>query len=641
MRKAFSVWAEQCLEVLAFGPRAVRRRLAFALDALCCILSVYFALALRIGEWPALSTGLTAFAATSFTAWVVVSRVGGVYRNLIRYTGAKAIVGVCYACAWLVLVLGLTFSVRSVEGVPRTLAVLQPIVFFLLLALSRVLIRVCLNDLPSLLRLEQPQRRRVAIYGAGRAGRQLVASLLDETHIAIVGFLDDDPRLDGQIINGVPVWHAARLQDLIRKPGLSEVLLALPSVSRSRRREIVAELQKYGLQVKTLPGIGQLVNEEVTFNDLREVQVDDLLGRDPVVPNALFMGRTLIGTTVMVSGAGGSIGSELCRQIVAAKPQRLVLAEQSEYALYAIDAELREQLGDRAADIEIVAELVDVAQRGSVERLFQRWKPDTVYHAAAYKHVPLVEANPVRGLHNNIFGTLHSVLAAEAAGVRRFVLISTDKAVRPTNIMGASKRICELILQARAQQQEGTLFTMVRFGNVLGSSGSVVPRFREQIRAGGPITITHNDITRYFMTIPEAAQLVIQASGMARGGDVFVLDMGQPVRIRDLAETMVRLSGRSVRDEACPDGDIEIVQVGLRPGEKLYEELLIGDNPTETNHPRIMRAQENMMPWTYLRHELELMEDHLRDGGASSAITAMRRLVPEYQARETQKAIVS
>jgi FlaA1/EpsC-like NDP-sugar epimerase len=641
MRRALSGLAKQCLEILAFGPRAVRRRLAFALDAVCCILSVFLALALRIGEWPRLSVGIIAFSVTSFAAWVVVSQVGGVYRNLIRYSGAKAIIGVCCACGWLVLVLGLAFSLRSVDGVPRTMSVLQPLVFFLLLALSRLLIRVCLNNLPSLLRLERRQRRKVAIYGAGRAGRQLAASLLDDSHIAIVGFLDDDNRLDGQIINGVPVWHAGRLQELVGNPGLTEVLLALPSVSRSRRCEIVAELQKYELEVKTLPGIGQLVNQEVTVNDLREVQVDDLLGRDPVTPNAILMGRTVVGMTVMVSGAGGSIGAELCRQILAVKPKRLILAEQSEYALYAIDSELRGRLGDRADEIEIVAELVDVAQAGSVNRLFQRWKPDTVYHAAAYKHVPLVEANPVRGLYNNIFGTLHSVLAAEDAGVRRFVLISTDKAVRPTNIMGASKRICELILQARAQQQEGTVFTMVRFGNVLGSSGSVVPRFREQIRAGGPVTITHNDITRYFMTIPEAAQLVIQASGMARGGDVFVLDMGQPVRIRDLAETMVRLSGRSVRDGACPDGDIEIVQIGLRPGEKLYEELLIGDNPTPTKHPRIMRAQENMIPWAHLRPELELMEHHLRDGGASRAITAMCRLVPEYRTREIQEAIVS
>ena len=641
MPRAFPAWAERCLHILAFVPRPLRRRLAFVLDALCCVLSVYFALALRIGEWPRFSTGITAFAVASFVSWVVISRVGGVYRNLIRYSGVKAMVGVCYACAWLVLVLGLAFSVRPVEGVPRTLAVLQPIVFFLLLAMSRLLIRVGLNDLPLRLRLGRPQCRRVAIYGAGRAGRQLVASLRNEPHIAVIGFLDDDCRLDGQIIDGVPVWHAERLEDFTRQSDLSEVLLALPSVGRSRRREIVADLQKYGLQVKTLPAMGQLVNEEVTFNDLREVQLDDLLGRDPVVPSEILMGRTLVGKTVMVSGAGGSIGAELCRQIVAVKPRRLVLAEQSEYGLYAIDAELRERLGEHASGIEIIAELVDVAERASVERLFQRWQPETVYHAAAYKHVPLVEANPVRGLYNNIFGTLHSVLAAEAAGVRRFVLISTDKAVRPTNIMGASKRICELILQARAQQQEETVFTMVRFGNVLGSSGSVVPRFREQIRAGGPITITHNEITRYFMTIPEAAQLVIQAAGMARGGDVFVLDMGQPVRIRDLAETMVRLSGLSVRDEAHPDGDIEIVQVGLRPGEKLYEELLIGENPTRTTHPRIMRAQENMMPWTYLRHELELMERHLRDGGASMAITAMRRLVPEYQARETLKAIVS
>lgn len=642
MRRAFSAWAEQRLEVLAFVPRPLRRRLAFVLDALCCLLSVFLALALRMGEWPKLSGGLFVFAATSFAFWVVISRVGGVYHNLIRYSGGKALVGVCYACAWLVLLLAPIFSIWPLEGVPRTLAILQPIIFFLLLAFSRLLIQTLLNDLPRLLRFDRSPRRQVAIYGAGVGGRQLVASLRHEPHIAIAGFLDDDLRLDGQRINGVPVWHASRLQDLVNKTGLSEVLLALPSVSRSRRREIVSELQKHGLHVRMLPGIRQLVNEEVTFNDLREVQLEDLLGRDPVAPNELLMGRTLIGKTVLVSGAGGSIGAELCRQIMAVKPARLVLAEQSEYALYAIDAELRQYLADKAVDIDIVAELVDVSESGPVQRLFERWKPDTVYHAAAYKHVPLVEANPVRGLYNNIFGTLHSVLAAEAVGVRRFCLISTDKAVRPTNIMGASKRICELILQARAQQQSGVVFTMVRFGNVLGSSGSVVPRFREQIRTGGPITITHDEITRYFMTIPEAAQLVIQAAGMARGGDVFVLDMGQPVRIRDLAETMVRLSGLSVRDEASPDGDIEIVQVGLRPGEKLYEELLIGDNPTPTSHPRIMRAQESMIPWSQLLRELELMKRHLQEGGAPAARAAMRRLVPEYQVREVQqKAVVS
>jgi FlaA1/EpsC-like NDP-sugar epimerase len=333
---------------------------------------------------------------------------------------------------------------------------------------------------------------------------------------------------------------------------------------------------------------------------------------------------------VLVTGAGGSIGSELCRQIIRSRPKRLILVEQSEYSLYVIETELRQLALAEGFDVELVPQLADVADRDSVYRIFRRWQPESVYHAAAYKHVPLVESNPIAGLRNNIFSTLHCALAAEATGVRRFIQVSTDKAVRPTNVMGASKRVCELVLQARAQVQQNTLFTMVRFGNVLGSSGSVVPLFKTQIAGGGPVTITHNDVTRYFMTIPEATQLVIQAGGMAKGGEVFVLDMGQPVRIRDLAETMIRLSGLSVRDEAAPDGDIEIVEVGLRPGEKLYEELLIGGDPAPTDHSRIMQAWEAVHPWESLSPSLQELQGHLSRGGVEESLEILRRLVPEY-----------
>ncbi len=626
---ALSAWAERQIGAAAVMPRPVRRWIAFGLDSLCCVLAACLAFALRLDDWPNSMRGVVVFSVAALLCWAAIAWATNIYRNLIRYSGANAIGGVCWASACLIVPLALLFSFWPFPGIPRSLSVLQPIIFCGLLVCDRLLIRIFLIDLMSLMRSDKPSRRRVAIYGAGQAGRQLAASLRHEPYLSIVGFLDDDSRLDGQKVDGVAIWHASRLQELVCSARPSEVLLAIPSASRARRREIVDELQRWEIGVRILPGIGQLVDGEVTFSDFREVEVEDLLGRDPVVPNELLMGRALVGKVVLVSGAGGSIGSELCRQILHARPSRLILAEQSEYALYAIDAELRERLAAEKLEIDIVAELVDISDRETVERMFQRWQPDTVYHAAAYKHVPLVEANPVAGLRNNIFGTLYSALAAKAVGVERFILVSTDKAVRPTNIMGASKRICELILQA--QGHGGTVFTMVRFGNVLGSSGSVVPRFREQIRAGGPITITHRDITRYFMTIPEAAQLVIQAGGMARGGEVFVLDMGQPVRIIDLARTMVRLSGLSLHEPNHPDGDIEIVEVGLRPGEKLYEELLIGDNPLPTLHPRIMQAQEAMLPWGILSARLDELAELLLAGRAADAIPLVRDLVPEYR----------
>jgi FlaA1/EpsC-like NDP-sugar epimerase len=513
---------------------------------------------------------------------------------------------------------------------PRTVSVIHPIIFFLLMLFIRLSMRFVVGDLLHLARGEGATRRRLLIYGAGRGGQQLANSLRQERHLTLVGYVDDDSRLSNQQIDGVTVWHSSSLDRVLEERRVDEVLLAIPSALRARRREIVTALQGRKIRVRMLPAIGQLIDGQVTVSDLRDVQVEDLLGRDAVAPNELLMGRSLLSRNVLVTGAGGSIGSELCRQILRSRPRRLILVEQSEYSLYVIENELRQLASAEGYTVELVPELADVADRDSVSRIFRRWRPETVYHAAAYKHVPLVERNPIAGLRNNIFSTLHCALAAEAAGVGRFILVSTDKAVRPTNIMGASKRVCELILQARAQEQKNTLFTMVRFGNVLGSSGSVVPLFKAQIAAGGPVTITHKDVTRYFMTIPEATQLVIQAGGMAKGGEVFVLDMGSPVRIRDLAETMIRLSGLSVRDEAAPDGDIEIVEVGLRPGEKLYEELLIGGDPALTDHSRIMQAREVVHPWKSLSDNLESLRGSLRQGDAAEAISILCRLVPEY-----------
>jgi FlaA1/EpsC-like NDP-sugar epimerase len=409
---------------------------------------------------------------------------------------------------------------------------------------------------------------------------------------------------------------------------INDVLLAMPSLSRARRNEVLSQIGAAQVSVRTLPSVTDLAQGKVSVADLRELDVDDLLGREPVLPNHLLLGKKVVGKVVLVTGAGGSIGGELCRQILAVGPSKLLLIEQSEFALYAIHQLLQEM--DTRGETELVPLLASVQDSERIGDILSTWHPDTIYHAAAYKHVPLVEHNPAEGIKNNVFGTLRTARAAAAHGVADFVLISTDKAVRPTNIMGASKRLAEMVLQAFAETEVKTIFSMVRFGNVLGSSGSVVPRFREQIKAGGPVTLTHPEVTRYFMTIPEAAQLVIQAGAMAQGGDVFVLDMGKPVKVIDLARRMIELSGLSVRDEMRPDGDIDIEVSGLRPGEKLFEELLIGDDPKPTSHPRIMKAQDDFVSWPQLENELAALEMALTGHDVPQIRDLMGKLVSGY-----------
>ena len=599
------------------------------MDGVLCIIAVWIAYSLRLGVWDLFSRPVLIFAGVTLLCWYPIALLTGVYRSLIRFSGARTIADLAIACALLTIPLMIVFVAVRLPAVPRTLTILQPIIFVMLLASSRIVIRFALLDMLSEMKMTA---RRVLVYGAGRAGQQLALSLRHEPQIYLVGFIDDDLRLDGQRLDGFPVFGSNRLGQLLEDTDIDEVLLAIPSASRMRRREIIEMLQEEQVYVRSLPSLSHIIEGSVTVNDLREIQIDELLGREAVAPNEVLMGKTIVGKTVLVSGAGGSIGSELCRQILQCHPARLILLDQSEFALYAIEQELTQMIEALGLDVPITLELGNVAERSTSMRIYRNHRPDTVFHAAAYKHVPLVEANPISGTRNNIMGTLHSVEAAEANGVSNFTLISTDKAVRPTNIMGASKRVCELILQARAGQPGvSTIFSMVRFGNVLGSSGSVVPRFKAQIAAGGPVTITHPEITRYFMTIPEASQLVIQATAMAKGGEVFVLDMGQPVRIIDLARSMIQLSGLSIRDADRPDGDIEIVETGLRPGEKLYEELLIGDNPGPTNHPRILRAREKCWTWAELEKELQQLDATIRGSGDPvEAMQIVSRLVPEY-----------
>ncbi|MGB1238827.1 MAG: polysaccharide biosynthesis protein, partial [Pseudomonadales bacterium] len=557
-------------------------------------------------------------------------------RAIFRYSGWAAMVSVSRALVVYMLLYAGIVTVFSIPGIPRTIGLIQPLLLFFFIAGSRTLVRFWLGGLYQS-QLQRAALPKALVYGAGSAGRQLAVALANSYEMQIAGFLDDDERLHGQTLNRHPVFAADDLEGLIESKSVTHVLLAIPSVNRQRRNEILKQIGHLPVAVRTLPSLVDIAEGKVTTSDLRDLDADDLLGREPVAPNHLLLSKKITDKVVLVTGAGGSIGSELCRQIVKLKPAKLLLIELSEYALYSIHAELEAGFAKTEAhSCEIVPLLASVQDERRINEIMSLWRPDTLYHAAAYKHVPLVEHNLPQGVRNNVIGTLNTARAAISNEVADFVLISTDKAVRPTNAMGASKRLAEMCLQALFAQiavsgEALTRCSMVRFGNVLGSSGSVIPKFREQIKDGGPITLTHADITRFFMTIPEAAQLVIQAGAMAKGGEVFVLDMGSPVKIVDLARRMVELSGLSIKDADTPEGDIEIQVTKLRPGEKLYEELLLGDDPQPTAHAKIMHAQDPFIPWHELEVELREMQALIETGCAEKVREALQRLVSGYQ----------
>lgn len=586
-------------------PRPVKRGVVLVVDAGLCTLSVWLAFYLRLGVFLPLSEAPMWPVMVSVVLVLPLFITSGLYRAIFRYSGLPAMVAVARAMLLYGLIFSAIFTFWGVRDIPRTIGLIQPMLLFMLVGASRAAARIWLGGL-YLQRLRKTALPQALIYGAGSAGRQLASAMSNSPEIRVVGFLDDDDRLHGHVLNGLPIYNPADLAEILSETSVTDVLLALPSVSPWRRHEILNALKPHKVAVRTLPGLDDIATGKVSLSDVRDLDINDLLGREPVMPNHILLARNVASKVVLVTGAGGSIGSELCRQMLIVRPAKLLLVEQSEYALYAIHQELEKKLAGRKT--VLVPLLASSRDEDRMHEIMSTWLPDTVYHAAAYKHVPLVEHNAAEGIKNNVMGTLCTAQAAAEHGVADFVLISTDKAVRPTNIMGASKRLAEMALQALAATNSDTRFTMVRFGNVLGSSGSVVPKFRQQIRDGGPITLTHPEITRYFMTIPEAAQLVIQAGAMAKGGDVFVLDMGKPVKIIDLARRMVELTGLTVRDEQNPDGDIEIEITGLRPGEKLYEELLIGDNPKSTSHPRIMKAHEDFMPWPELEGRLKALQ---------------------------------
>lgn len=615
---------------LAVLPRWQKRALVFGIDVVLLIVSIWVAYSLRMSEWIYWNEAIRKLAIGGLLMMIPSFFLTGVYRSIFRYAGAGMMAIILRGFAFYGLGMAAVFLLWSFPGVPRTLGVMQPLVFFALVVGSRVMFRFMIVDLLGRRRFGG-QVRQVLVYGAGAAGQQLVSSIRSDPSLRIVGYVDDDRRLDRQKLDGNRVYFSDDLPAVIARHDVTDILLALPNTSRKRRREIVQKLSPLEVNVKTLPRLQDIVGGQVSVSDLRPVDIEDLLGREPVRPNEMLLGRTVVGKTVLVTGAGGSIGSELCRQILQIGARKLVLLEISEYSLYEIEHELQTLRASSGRPVEVVAVLGSVTDRDRLAEVFAAHAPHTVYHAAAYKHVPLVEANPLEGIRNNVIGTFEAAQAANEAGVADFILISTDKAVRPTNVMGASKRAAEQVVQSFAVRTGGTRYSMVRFGNVLGSSGSVVPLFRRQIETGGPITLTDRRVTRYFMTIPEAAGLVIQAGGLARGGEVFVLDMGKPIKIFDLATTMIQLSGMKVRSAASPDGDIEIVEIGLRPGEKLFEELLIGNRAQKTNHPRIMMAREGSLDWATLSGILGRLAN-CRD--PAEAVTLLRRAVPEFQPRE-------
>lgn len=616
-------------------PRRHKRILQVVTDLVLIWLCLWLAFVVRLGldkAWAAVHEHAWLFFATPLITIPLCIRFG-MYRAVMRYLGREALVEITKALTVAALVLSVVILLlqRPDEPqIPRSFLMLYWTISLVVLGGLRLLMRqYFLGDWRGIGGHWFRQRRhlpKVAVYGAGSAGNQLVRALRMGNAMEPVAFLDDDNSIATRTIAGLKVYKPKHIEEMLRVTGATQVLLAMPSATRARRREVLTLLESYPVHVRSVPGFMDLAQGLIKVQDLQEVDVADLLGRDPVQPDQQLFERCIKGQVVLVTGAGGSIGSELCRQILASGATTLILYEHSEFNLYAISQELERRIAHEQLAVQLLPVLGSVRNKKRLLEVFRSWPVNTVYHAAAYKHVPIVEHNIAEGIRNNVMGTLYAAQAAIETGVQNFVLISTDKAVRPTNVMGSTKRLAEMVLQALSQENEvklfsdtdtrslpnNTRFTMVRFGNVLGSSGSVIPLFRKQIRDGGPVTVTHPEMTRYFMTIPEAAQLVIQAGSLGQGGDVFVLDMGEPVRILEMAQKMIRLSGLTVRSDEEPAGEIAIEFSGLRPGEKLYEELLIGDNVTGTEHPMIMRATEEYLPWAelceVLRHLLALAD---------------------------------
>jgi FlaA1/EpsC-like NDP-sugar epimerase len=614
-------------------PRLTKQAIAALCDVVLAWMTLLLAFSLRLDQLVMPTAAMWWVYAASPALAIPVFMQMGLYRAVIRYTGLSALQAIAKAAIiYGVLFFGFVLLVR-IDHVPRSVGILQPLLLLIGVAVSRALVRFWLNE--DNRTSKHSTAEKLIIYGAGTAGIQIAHALNHAKRYQVVGFVDDNPALQGTTINAWRVHAPDTLSRMASQGLVHSALLAIPSLARARRFEILEQLRALKLHVRALPSLVDLASGAVSAGDMQELGAEDLLGRPPIAADAHLMAKTVTGKTVVVTGAAGSIGSELCRQILTHHPKQLILIDHHEFGLYVIERELSARV---KAGCTITPLLANVRDADKLNAIFNAFKPQTIYHAAAYKHVPLVEQNVAEGLSTNVLGTLNAARSAQSVKAEYFVLISTDKAVRPTNVMGATKRLAELVLQALAQLElnkpvaDRTIYTMVRFGNVLDSSGSVVPLFREQIKAGGPVTLTHPDVTRYFMTIPEAAQLVIQAASMAKGGEVFVLDMGEPVRIADLAKRMIELSGFSVQTDEHPQGDIAIDIMGLRSGEKLYEELLIGDNPEPSNHPKIMKANEHFLAMSHLQIHIDQMLMLLSKNDVMGIKGLLQQLVAGYSA---------
>lgn len=615
-------------------PRYAKQFIAISNDIGLCIISFWLAFFLRIDEFISLQGNILIAAAVAVFLMSIIFFLTGLYRTLFRYSGKAVLISISFSMTLYSILYFSIISIYGIPGVPRSIGILQPIVLFFFISGSRLVVKYILTNFSNA-KSNKATAPKTLVYGAGSAGRQLVSALDDSSEIKVIGFVDDDKLLQGQILYGLEIYSPDQIQNLIDSQEVKRILIALPSINRKRRSEIINQMNKYNLTVSSLPSVKELVEGKVTTSDIRELEIVDILGRNPVAPNLDLLKKNTFSKTIIVSGAGGSIGSELCRQLIILNPKKILLLDISEYFLYQVHTELEEMKQNLNLDheIEIIPLLSSVNNKYRINQILKAYQPDIIYHAAAYKHVPLVEENVCEGIRNNVFGTLILTKAAIENKVPNFVLISSDKAVRPTNVMGASKRLSELCLQALNDSKFNTYTTlsMVRFGNVIGSSGSLIPKIKKQIRNGGPVTLTHPDVERYFMTIPEAAQLVIQAGSMSEGGDVFILDMGKSYKIKKLIEKMISLSGLSVRNEENPDGDIVIKTIGLRPGEKLFEELLLGNKPINTLHPKIKKANEEFLNWEILETELNILETSIKNGKLEEVLKILEKLVAEYK----------
>jgi FlaA1/EpsC-like NDP-sugar epimerase len=605
-------------------PRYTKRIIAILIDIGLCIFCTWLAFFLRLEEFVKINDVTTLSVEISILLAIPIFWLMGLYKTIFRFQGSSIIFTVFVATFVYSLLYFAVIGIYGIQGIPRSIGVIQPILLFLSISATRISIKFLF--LSNFKRLKK--KFNVLIYGAGSAGRQLLTSLEINPEMKVVGFLDDDTQFHRQIILGQTVYDPLNIDKLIIKKNIDLVLLALPSISRQKRNRIITNLNKHKVIVKTLPSVQDIVEGKVSVSNIKDLTIDDLLNREQVKPNLELLSKNINSKVVMVTGAGGSIGSELSRQIIKLNPEKLILVELSEFALYKINEDLK----NINKSIKIIPLLINIQNQSKIEHVFNTFNIDTVYHAAAYKHVPLVEENISESVKNNVFGTFILAEAVLKYNVSNFVLISSDKAVRSTNIMGVSKRLAEICVQSLYDNQnKQSKFAIVRFGNVLESSGSVIPKFKQQIKEGGPLTLTHPDVTRYFMTITEASQLVIQAGAMAEKCEVFVLDMGESVKIKDLIDKMIKLSGLSIKDNKNLDGDIEIKITGLRPGEKLYEELLIGDNPQKTYHEKIQKAQDPFISFSKLKIDLDHLSNLIEENKVEEVKNILSNLVPSYK----------